>query len=211
MDSSLFRWINRLANRTGWAHGFFTGYAKYGIVLFGALLIVSYLDSRHHDNLRGIAGSVWAAGAALVAVGIGQFVGNAVARPRPYTSMAGVHLLVDKTTDFSLPSDHATAVGAVAVGLLLANRRWGIVAAILAVLMAFTRVYVGAHYPGDVLAGLALGGGVAFAGAVVVVPQLTRLAEILSRTPLRVLLMSHAAAAPRASVGDTLPEAKSST
>ena len=45
MDNGLLRWINRLANRTGWAHGFFTAYAKYGIVLFAVLLIVAYLDS----------------------------------------------------------------------------------------------------------------------------------------------------------------------
>ena len=39
MDNSLFRWINRLANRTSWAHGFFTSYAKYGIALFAVLLV----------------------------------------------------------------------------------------------------------------------------------------------------------------------------
>lgn len=54
MDNSLFRWINRLANRTGWAHGFFTAYAKYGIVLFAALLIVAehvvhQKTLAHHD------------------------------------------------------------------------------------------------------------------------------------------------------------------
>ena len=190
MDSSLFRWINRLANRTGWAHGFFTSYAKYGIVLFAVLLVAAYLDGRQHDDLRGVAGSVWAAGAALVALGIGQLIGGAIDRARPYEAMTGVHLLVDKTTDFSFPSDHATAAGAVAVGLLLTNRRWGIVAAVLAIVMAFTRVYVGAHYPGDVLAGLALGGAVAAAGTVLVVPPLTRIAERLSRTRFRVLLIS---------------------
>jgi len=193
MDNSLFRWINRLANRTGWAHGFFTSYAKYGIVLFAALLVAAYLDGRQHDDLGAVAGSVWAAGAALVALGIGQLIGGAIDRARPYEAMTGVHLLVDKTTDFSFPSDHATAAGAVAVGLLLTNRRWGIVAAVLAIVMAFTRVYVGAHYPGDVLAGLALGGVVAAAGAVLVVPLLTRLAEHLSRTRFRVVLLSHPA------------------
>ena len=193
MDNSLFRWINRLANRTGWAHGFFTSYAKYGIVLFAALLVAAYIDGRQHDDLRAIAGSVGAAGAALVALGIGQLIGGAIDRARPYEAMTGVHLLVDKTTDFSFPSDHATAAGAVAVGLLLTNRRWGIVAAVLAIVMAFTRVYVGAHYPGDVLAGLALGGVVAAAGAVLVVPLLTRLAEHLSRTRFRVVLLSHSA------------------
>ena len=109
--------------------------------------------------------------------------------------MTGVHLLVDKTTDFSFSSDQATVAGAVAVGLLMTSRRWGIVAAVLAIVMAFTRVYVGAHYPGDVLAGLALGGAVAAAGTVLVVPLLTRLAERLSQTGFRVLLMSHPAQA----------------
>ena len=193
MDNSLFRWINRLANRTGWAHGFFTSYAKYGIVLFAILLVAAYLDGRQHDDLRAVAGSVWAAGAALVALGIGQLIGGAIDRARPYEAMTGVHLLVDKTTDFSFPSDHATAAGAVAVGLLLTNRRWGIVAAVLAIVMAFTRVYVGAHYPGDVIAGLALGGVVAAAGALLVVPLLTRIAERLSRTRFRVVLLSHSA------------------
>lgn len=190
MDSSLFRWINRLANRTGWAHGFFTSYAKYGIVLFAVLLVAAYLDGRHHGDLHAVAGSVWAAGAALVALGIGQLIGGAIDRARPYEAMTGVHLLVDKTTDFSFPSDHATAAGAVAVGLLLTNRRCGIVAAVLAIVMAFTRVYVGAHYPGDVIAGLALGGAVGAAGTVLVVPPLTRIAERLSRTRFRLLLLS---------------------
>ncbi len=188
MDSSLFRWINRLANRAGWAHGFFTAYAKYGIVLFAVLLIVAYLDGRRHDDLRAVAGRVWAGGAALVALGIGQLIGGAIDRARPYEAMTGVHLLVDKTTDFSFPSDHAIVAGAVAVGLLLTNRRWGTVAAVLAVVMAFTRVYVGAHYPADVDAGLALGGAVA-AGAVLVVPLLSRGVALLGRTKLRVLVL----------------------
>jgi undecaprenyl-diphosphatase len=193
MDNSLFRWINRLANRTGWAHGFFTSYAKFGIVLFAVLLAAAYLDGRQHDDLHAVAGSVWAAGAALIALGIGQLIGGAIDRARPYEAMTGVHLLVDKTTDFSFPSDHATAAGAVAVGLLLTNRRWGILAAVLAIVMAFTRVYVGAHYPGDVIAGLALGGAVAAAGTALVAPRLTRLAERLSRTRFRVILLSHPA------------------
>lgn len=195
MNSSLFRWINRLANRTGWAHGFFTAYAKYGIVLFAVLLVAAYLDGRQHHDLRAVAGSVWAASGALVALGIGQLIGGAIDSARPYEAITGVHLLVDKTTDFSFPSDHANAAGAVAVGLLITNRRWGVVAAVLAIVMAFTRVYVGAHYPGDVLAGLALGGAVAAVGTVLVVPLLTRLAERLSRTKFRVLLMSHPAQA----------------
>src|SRR3954451_12572602 len=179
MDSNLFRQINRFADRTGWAHGAFKANAGFGIVLFAVVLVVAYLDGRHHADLTAVAGSIWAAAAALVALGIGQIIGGAVDRARPYETMTNVHLLVDKTTDFSFPSDHATVAGAVAVGLLFANRRWGIVASVLAVVMAFTRVYVGAHYPGDVAAGLALGGLIAVAGWYTIVPMLRRIAVAL--------------------------------
>jgi membrane-associated phospholipid phosphatase len=199
MDGSTFRWINRLANRTGWAHGLFKANAGYGIVLFALLLLAAYLTGRQEGDLTTVAASVWAAIAAMVALGIGQIIGGAVDRARPYETMANVHLLVDKTTDFSFPSDHATVAGAVAVGLLFANRRLGIAASVLAVLMAFTRVYVGAHYPGDVLAGLLLGGLVSTLGWFTIVPTLTKVARRLSTTPLRPLVTT---AAPSAGEAD---------
>jgi membrane-associated phospholipid phosphatase len=51
--------------------------------------------------------------------------------------------------------------GAVATGLLLVNRRLGLIACVAAVLMAFTQVYIGAHFLWDVLRGLAFGANVA--------------------------------------------------
>ncbi|MCU1397312.1 MAG: UDP-diphosphatase [Acidimicrobiales bacterium] len=188
MDGSTFRWINRLADRTGWAQPLFKANAAYGIVAFAVLLLAGYITGRQRAELTVVAASVWAAIAAMVALGIGQIIGSAVGRARPYEAMTNVHLLVDKTTDFSFPSDHATVAGAVAVGLIFANRRLGIAASVLAALMAFTRVYVGAHYPADVLAGLLLGGLVATAGWFVIVPILTRIGRWLCTTPLRPLV-----------------------
>lgn len=196
MDRSLFRAINRLADHTHWAHGIATAYAKYGIVLFALLLVVAYLDARRYDNRRALTTTIWAAAAALVALGVAQLIGGAVDRARPYKAMTDIHVLIDKTTDFSFPSDHATAAGAVATGLLLANKRWGIIAGVAALLMAFTRVYVGAHYPSDVLAGLALGAIIAIIGVLALVPLLTGLVEHLSHTPVRPLI-THARSSPR--------------
>src|SRR4051794_30182256 len=107
--------------------------AKDGIVLFGALLVVAFLDARHRRDARGVAAAVWAGGAALVALAIGQLIGNVVDRARPYSVLPTAHVLIDRSHDFSFPSDHATAVGAVAAGLLLAGRRrWGIIAVVAA-------------------------------------------------------------------------------
>jgi membrane-associated phospholipid phosphatase len=191
MDASTFRWINRFAARTGWAHPLFVGFATYGIVLFAILLVVAYVDARRRADIHAVAATVWAGAAALVALGIAQVVGGAVDRARPYDAMGGVHVLIARSADFSFPSDHATAAGAVAVGLLFAGRRrWGAIAVACAAVMAFARVYVGVHYPGDVIAGLALGAAVALLGQLLVVPLLTRLGAAVATTSLRPLVTS---------------------
>jgi membrane-associated phospholipid phosphatase len=81
--------------------------------------------------------------------------------------------LVD-TRGFSFPSGHAVAGAAVAVGIVLAllpageRRRWEWVAAGFAFFMAFSRVYLNAHWFSDVAAGVLLGSGIAIGSAVLV-------------------------------------------
>ena len=65
--------------------------------------------------------------------------------------------------------------GAVAAGLLLVRRRLGLLAALAAAVMAFARVYIGAHYPWDVLGGLAFGAVVVLLGWVLLGRPLTSL------------------------------------
>jgi undecaprenyl-diphosphatase len=83
--------------------------------------------------------------------------------------------------------------GAVAAGVWMANRRLGLLTAALAVLMAFTRVYVGAHFPLDVTVGLVVGAGVALASYLLVRPVVAPLVDRLARTHLRPLLTTSAA------------------
>src|SRR3954447_26788653 len=108
MDARAFRWINRFADGTGWAHPFVVAFATYGIVAFAVLLVAAFLDGRRRDDIHAVAATVWADAAAIVALGIAQRVGGASARARPYNAMPGVHVLIARSADFSFPSDHAT-------------------------------------------------------------------------------------------------------
>lgn len=80
-----------------------------------------------------------------------------VGRLRPFTVNTAVELLIPAPTDFSFPSGHTFASFAAASAILKDNRRLGIPALILAVLIAFSRLYLYVHYPTDVLCGALLG------------------------------------------------------
>ena len=188
LDSSLFRLVNRFAGRTSWAHGPAVAYAKYGIALFALLLLAGWWEARARADSGAMAWVLWAGAGCVLAVGLNQVVGGWLDRARPYASLPNVHVLVSRTSDFSFPSDHAVAAGAVAAGLLVAGRRIGVLAVVLALLMAFVRVYVGAHYPADVVAGLAFGAAVVLLGGLLLQPVVRTLVGVVDRSPLRPLV-----------------------
>ena len=83
---------------------------------------------------------------------------NIVARTRPYEVVEGLTLLVGKAHDYSFPSGHSCASFASAFAIFkLAPKKYGIPAIVLASLIAFSRLYVGIHYPTDVIAGILIG------------------------------------------------------
>ena len=86
-----------------------------------------------------------------------------VARTRPYDAIESLNILVSPLSSYSFPSGHANSSFAAALALTLAFGRKGAWAYIPAALIAFSRCYVGVHYPSDVLAGMLVGTLVAFA------------------------------------------------
>ncbi len=182
LDDRLLTDANTFARHTGWLHGPLADYARYGVVLFAGLLLAGLLIARTRQA-RTLAAAGWACLATVVAVAVNQPLGRAVHEARPYATHPHLLVLAGRTSDFSFPSDHAVMAGAAAAGLLLVSRRLGAVAVAAAVLMAVARVYIAAHYPWDVLAGLAFGAAVAGLGWLVVRRPLTALAGRLRRLP----------------------------
>jgi undecaprenyl-diphosphatase len=132
---------------------------EYGVVwlvLLGALAALGGRTGR------------WAALAGLAAMVVGlafsEVLKSIVMQPRPFVSLADVRLLVSPSGSYSFPSVNATYAFAAFSGASLTARRllgrlpvwgWGFLA--LPVAVSYSRVYVGVHYPGDVLSGAIIG------------------------------------------------------
>ncbi len=116
--------------------------------------LVGWLRRSRQDRLAAITALLSSSGALLA----NQIIGFLWDRPRPFVAHPrSVHLIVHSGSDASFPSDHAAVAFAIAWVLVVFHRRLGIVALLLAASMSYARVYVGVHYPGDVLGGAAVG------------------------------------------------------
>jgi membrane-associated phospholipid phosphatase len=167
--------INEFARDTPWLHSVITGYADYGIVVFAVLVLAGWWIARRRGDLTALAAAVWAPLGALAAVAINQPIVAVVAEPRPYAVLPDIVVLAHRGSDPSFPSDYAMFVGATAAGLWLVSQRLGTAALIAAAAMAFARIYIGAEYTHDVVAGLGLGVTVSVLGFWAARPILRRL------------------------------------
>ncbi len=104
------------------------------------------------------SGMILAAALCADAVLCNGILKNLFARARPYDVNSSVQLLIAGPRDFSFPSGHTAASFASVTALFLAKERklWK-PALVLAVLIAFSRLYLYVHYPSDIIGGIVVG------------------------------------------------------
>jgi len=88
---------------------------------------------------------------------------NLVARTRPYEVIEGLKILIKKPHDYSFPSGHTgSSFAAAVIFFLTLPKKYGIPAMVLAFLIGLSRLYLGVHYPSDVISGAIIGTVIAF-------------------------------------------------
>src|SRR5437870_153816 len=157
MDYRLYKTINGLSG-SSFADGLFKLLANdlpaVLVILVALIFLIPWAQQRQERR----SGAVLATAAAGLALLFNQPIAHAVDRLRPYLAHpAHAHLLISRSHDPSFPSDHATGAFALALGIWLYDRAMGTLMLVLAALLSFSRVYVGTHYPGDVVAGALIG------------------------------------------------------
>ncbi|RKT05932.1 undecaprenyl-diphosphatase [Streptomyces sp. 3211.6] len=192
VDVSLLYRINSIArNAPDWLDRGVGLLASYGLPLAMVLLVLwCWRGARRQDEAaaaESFAALVWAPLAAALALLVNVPLRGFVARPRPFVAHEGLEVLggvnVGPDAGFSFVSDHATLAMALGIGVFLANRRLGLVGIGLALAEGLCRVYLGVHYPTDVIGGFALGTAVVLILAPLAMAGLTPLARALARAP----------------------------
>ncbi len=142
--------VDRFMNRVTWV---MTGGFGWALVL---LILTAFDRKRGLRAMAGILPSLW------VATSTVEYPVKAVfRRRRPFLDVVGAIIVGRKPGSFSFPSGHSAAAFAGARLLSIYYPRWRWIFRLIAGLTGFSRVYVGAHYPGDVLTGAAAGSALA--------------------------------------------------
>ena len=99
---------------------------------------------------------------AITALALALLIGelglkNVICRPRPCHIDPSISLLVKTPSSYSCPSGHTGSSFAAATALFLCNKKWGIPALVMAVIIGLSRMYLFVHFPTDVLFGAVVG------------------------------------------------------
>ncbi|KOG53198.1 PA-phosphatase-like phosphoesterase [Streptomyces griseoflavus] len=159
-STDLYRVVTDFAHDTpGWIHSLAAGGTEGGILLLMALAVFGWWRSRKGEE-RLVALAILVPVGTAVAYLVSEIVKSLVDEERPCRAVAGAAASIVQCPpqgDWSFPSNHSTIAAALAVGIVFAWRAAAWLALPVALLTGFSRVFVGVHYPHDVVAGLALG------------------------------------------------------
>ncbi|MGW3954872.1 phosphatase PAP2 family protein [Streptomyces sp. NPDC004752] len=189
IDGSLFTSVTDFARDTKWLNTPLELWTNLGLGVFAVLTLAGWWSARRRAT-EAMTVALAAPVAVVTAFAVAEVVKKIVAEARPCRSMPHAYLVdaCPTRSDYAFPSGHATVAAAAVAALFLLDRRLSAIAAGFAVVEGFTRLYVGAHYPHDVLGSVLLALPVAHLTGLALRRWATPLVAALSRGALRPLL-----------------------
>ncbi len=165
-DSALFLFINHLPHNLLFDtfFGFTTFIGYFGVVW---IIIALYLYIKNKTKSKKLVQAIVISNILAIIIGEG-ILKNIFARPRPQIDISTAILPFDFYHSFSFPSGHAIIAFAAAFILGRGHERLKWFYYLLAFLIAFSRVYLGKHYPSDILAGAVIGLLIGFSSSKIV-------------------------------------------
>jgi undecaprenyl-diphosphatase len=180
VDWRVFHAIYDVSLDHHWIGSFFNAVEKASIPLMIVLTVGLWLLARPGGGRKWKLAATSGLTAAVVALGVNLVLHSIWDRPRPYETHAISHPW-SSSTDASFPSDHASASLAIALAVLALDAAVGAVFLAIALLIAVGRIFVGAHYPGDILASAGVAIVAAFVAVRVARPLLSALVRLVER------------------------------
>ncbi|UPJ18280.1 phosphatase PAP2 family protein [Bacillus cereus] len=156
LDYVLFDYINQNANKYVLLDHVMVGLSKYSPLAF--VLILGFFLFLGSKNKKIVFQALLAAGLTVV---ISKSIQFFFYRDRPFISY-DVNQLLEYTANSSFPSDHTACALVIAVTIWFYRKQFGFLCIIAASGVAVSRIWIGVHFPFDVLAGIMLGGIIAF-------------------------------------------------
>lgn len=145
MNYMMFRAINRLAGRNSTLDSFMIFFSQKARFLYIFLLAIMWFRNNSYKKIILYAGvSVW------FALCINRFIQFFYFKPRPFV-IHRVRLLIPTKNNSSFPSKHTVVVFALATSIFLRKRLFGSIMWCLAILTGFSRIWLGHHYPFDII------------------------------------------------------------
>ncbi|MED1594201.1 MULTISPECIES: undecaprenyl-diphosphatase [Bacillus] len=153
LNIDAFRAINDLGKQYSFLNSPMIFLAEY-MVYFLGLIIIAYWFTRSRKNRMMI---IQAMVAFVTAEIIGKLAGKFHLNYQPFAVLPDVNKLVDHAVDNSFPSDHTILFFSICFSFWLVRKKTGWLWLVLALCVAISRIWVGVHYPFDVVTGALLG------------------------------------------------------
>ncbi len=151
LNNVVFHWLNAPAGAPVALVQLAIAIATWLVAVVPTLLVALWIWGHPHKRAALIATGL----AASAALACNQLLGALWYEPRPFMAHIGRSLMAH-AADNSFPSDHATFMATVAIGLIATRGgpRWGVALLVAAITVAWARIYLGVHFPIDMVASL---------------------------------------------------------